>query len=125
MIKIDEGKFNAKGDYFKLTTEFEVLCRCFREMLAERLGENDANAKFDELIANSKMAEEERLKLVKENFSAGLDNLFKELAKKLSEEDEKAETDPNREEKSVPEIKQEEPTGKSTFANFLNDFLKF
>ena len=70
MIKIDEGKFNAKGDYFKLTTEFEVLCRCFREMLVERLGEDDANAKFDELIANSKMAEEERLKLVKENFSA-------------------------------------------------------
>lgn len=125
MIKINEGKFNAKGDYFKLTTEFEVLCRCFREMLVDRLGEDDANAKFDELIANSKMAEEERLKLVKENFSAGLDNLFKELAKKLSEEDEKAETDPNREEKSVPEIKQEEPTGKSTFANFPNDFLKF
>ena len=125
MIKIDEGKFNAKGDYFKLTTEFEVLCRCFREMLVERLGEDEANAKFDELIANSKMAEEERLKLVKENFSAGLDNLFKELAKKLSEEDEKAETEPNREEKSVPEIKQEEPTGKNAFANFLNDFLKF
>ena len=89
MIKIDEGKFSAKGDFFKLTVEFEVLCRCFREMLVERLGEDEANAKFDELIANSKMAEEERLKLVKENFSAGLDNLFKELAKKLNEEDEK------------------------------------
>ena len=124
MIKIDEGKFNAKGDYFKLTTEFEVLCRCFREMLVERLGENDANAKFDELIANSKMAEEERLKLVK-NFSAGLDNLFKELAKKLSEEDEKAESEPKQEEKLAPEFKPEEPTGKSAFANFLNDFLKF
>ena len=115
MIKIDEGKFKAKGDYFKLTTEFEVLCRCFREMLVERLGEDDANAKFDELIANSKMAEEERLKLVKGNFSAGLDNLFKELAKKISEEDGKVEAEP----------KQEEPTGKSAFANFLNDFLKF
>ena len=28
MIKIDEGKFNAKGDLFKLNVEFEVLCRC-------------------------------------------------------------------------------------------------
>ena len=118
MIKIEEGNFSAKGDSFKLTVEFEVLCRCFREMLVERLGEDEANAKFDELIANSKIAEEERLKLVKEKFSAGLDNLFKELA-------EKAETDPNREEKSVPEIKQEEPTGKNAFSNFLNDFLKF
>lgn len=125
MIKIDEGKFNAKGDYFKLTTEFEVLCRCFREMLVERLGEDDANAKFDELIANSKMAEEERLKLVKENFSAGLDNLFKELAKKLSEEDGKVESEPKQEEKLAPEFKPEETTGKSAFANFLNDFLKF
>lgn len=81
MIKIEEGNFSAKGDSFKLTVEFEVLCRCFREMLVERLGEDEANAKFDELIANSKIAEEERLKLVKEKFSAGLDNLFKELAK--------------------------------------------
>lgn len=111
--------------FFKLTVEFEVLCRCFREMLVERLGEDEANAKFDELIANSKMAEEERLKLVKENFSAGLDNLFKELAKKLSEEDEKVESEPKQEEKLAPEFKPEEPTGKSAFANFLNDFLKF
>lgn len=82
----------------------------------------EAKEAIDEIF---EMEEEERLKLVKENFSAGLDNLFKELAKKLSEEDEKAETDPNREEKSVPEIKQEEPTGKNAFSNFLNDFLKF
>ena len=125
MFKIDEGKFNAKGDLFKLNVEFEVLCRCYREMLVERLGEDKANAKFDELITNSKMAEEERLKLVKENFSAGLDNLFKELAKKISEEDEKVEAEPKQEEKLAPEIKQEEPAGKSAFANFLNDFLKF
>ena len=115
MIKIDEGKFNAKGDLFKLNAEFEVLCRCFREMLVERLEEDEANAK----------AEEERLKLAKENFSAGLDNLFKELAKKLSEEDEKVESEPKQEEKLAPEFKPEEPTGKSAFANFLNDFLKF
>lgn len=37
MIKIEEGNFSAKGDSFKLTVEFEVLCRCFREMLVERL----------------------------------------------------------------------------------------
>ena len=43
MIKIEEGKFSAKGDFFKLTVEFEVLCRCFREMLVERLGEDEAN----------------------------------------------------------------------------------
>ena len=121
MIKIEEGNFSAKGDSFKLTVEFEVLCRCFREMLVERLGEDEANAKFDELIANSKMAEEERLKLVKENLSAGLDNLFKEF----SEEDEKVESEPKQEEKLAPEFKPEEPTGKSAFANFLNDFLKF
>ena len=125
MIKIDDGKFNAKGDLFKLNVEFEVLCRCFREMLVERLGEDEANARFDELIANSKMAEEERLKLVKENFSVVLDNLFKELDKKLSEEDEKVESEPKQGEKSAPEFKPEEQTGKSTFANFLNDFLKF
>ena len=113
MIKIEEGNFSAKGDSFKLTVEFEVLCRCFREMLVERLGEDEANAKFDELIANSKMAEEERLKLVKENLSAGL------------EEDEKVESEPKQEEKLAPEFKPEEPTGKSAFANFLNDFLKF
>ena len=97
MIKIDEGKFNAKGDLFKLNAEFEVLCRCFREMLVERLGEDEANTKFDELIANSKMAEE----------------------------DEKVESEPKQEEKLAPEFKPEEPTGKSAFANFLNDFLKF
>lgn len=125
MIKIDEGKFSAKGDLFKLNVEFEVLCRCYREMLTERLGEDGGKAKFDELITNSKMAEEERLKLVKENFSAGLDNLFKELAKKISEDDEKVESEPKREEKLAPEFKPEEPTGKSAFANFLNDFLKF
>lgn len=125
MIKIDEGNFSAKGDFLKLTVEFEVICRCFRKMLVERFGEDEANAKFDELIANSKMAEEERLKLVKENFSAGLDNLFKELAKKLSEEDEKVESEPKQGEKLAPEFKPEEQTGKSAFANFLNDFLKF
>ena len=54
-----------------------------------------------------------------------LDNLFKELAKKLSEEDEKVESEPKQGEKSAPEFKPEEPTGKSAFANFLNDFLKF
>ena len=94
-------------------------------MLTECLGEDGGKAKFDELITNSKMAEEERLKLVKENFSAGLDNLFKELAKKISEDDEKVESEPKREEKLAPEFKPEEPTGKSAFANFLNDFLKF
>ena len=125
MIKIDEGKFNAKGDCFKLTVEFEVLCRCFREMLAERLGEDDANAKFDELIANAKMPEEERLKLAKENTLKGLDNLFKDLAKRFSEEDEESKKESEQEETATPETKPEEPDGKSAFANFLSDFLKF
>lgn len=124
MIKIDEGNFSAKGTRHKLDVEFEVLCRCYREMLAERLGEDEANTTFDKLIANSKMPEEERLELVKKNHLEALDSLFRELAERFSEEDEEEEED-KAEAKQDTETKQEEPYDKKSFADFLSDFLKF
>ncbi len=104
MLKVDYEKIEIKGTETRILTEFTMLARNLRKLLAKDQSTEYADAKIARAIELSKKTSDE----IDEEILKSINELRKMLAKVCSEEKSKKENDDK-----------EPSTGDSDFDNFL------
>lgn len=108
MLKVDFGRTEIKGSDPHILTEFTMLAKNLRELLAEDGSTEYADMKIAKAIELSKKTSDE----IDEEVLKSINELGKMLARVCSEEKVKKESDDK-----------EPSTGNSDFDNFLKDLF--